>query len=133
MQVLYWYWVHAKNSRHLTGAIGYDSRWQAWWRNLLVLPSCRYDAPGGKVGWRFVRTMAADLDRVRECRWNAKRFVILHTVILQHDCHVLGSQAIWGRLLFCMDAWEDSQHHMMVEDTLHLCENLLLAVRWYEL
>ena len=37
-------WVHANSGTHLDGGIHDDSAWQAWWRDLAVMPSRRYDA-----------------------------------------------------------------------------------------
>ena len=50
-------WVHANPGTHLEGGIGDNVAWQAWWRDLAVMPSRHYDMPSGKVGRRFVRTL----------------------------------------------------------------------------
>ena len=76
---------------------------------------------------RFFHTLAIEMTGVRECRWNAKRFLIFQTVILQRAHYVLGAQEIW-RYLFCrMDTREDGHHCILVKDTLCLCEQLLFA------
>ena len=54
---VYGYWVHADPGTHLDGGVRDDSAGQVWWRDLAVMPSRRYDAPSGKVGRRFVRTL----------------------------------------------------------------------------
>ena len=50
LREIYGDWVHANPSTHLDGGVRDDSVWQAWWRDLAVMPSRRYDAPIGKVG-----------------------------------------------------------------------------------
>ena len=50
LREVYGDWVHGNLVTHLDGAIKDDSAWQAWWRDLMVMPSRRYDAPSGKVG-----------------------------------------------------------------------------------
>ena len=51
-------WVHAKSGNQLHGGIMDYGAWRGWWLDLAVIPSCRYDAPAGKVGRHFV----GDLD-----------------------------------------------------------------------
>ena len=43
-------WVHNNPGTHLDGSVKDESAWQAWWPDLAVIPSRRYDAPSGKVG-----------------------------------------------------------------------------------
>ena len=66
-------WVHTNPGTHLEGGIREDSVWQAWWRELAFMPSRRYAAPSGRVGRRFVRTLGAELKRVRDRLWNSER------------------------------------------------------------
>ena len=61
LREVYGDWVHANTGTHLDGGIGNDEVWQAWWRDLAVMPSRRYDAPSEKVGRRFVRTLGGEL------------------------------------------------------------------------
>ena len=58
----------------------------------------RYDAPSGKVGRRFVGMLGAELQGMRDCRWNLERFIVFQTVILQRACHVTASHAIRRRI-----------------------------------
>ena len=69
-------WVYANPSTHLDGGVRNDSAWQSWWRDLAVMPSRRYDAPSGKVGRRFVRTLGEELKGVQDRRWNSERFIV---------------------------------------------------------
>ena len=50
LREVYGDWVHGNPGTHLDGGVKDDSAWQAWWRELAVMPSRRYDAPSGKVG-----------------------------------------------------------------------------------
>ena len=97
LQEVYGDWVHANPGTHLDGGIRDDSAWQAWWRDLVVMPSRRYDAPSGRVGWRFVGTLGAEIKGVRDRLWNSERFIFFQTVILQQAPHVTESQAIRRR------------------------------------
>ena len=54
LREVYGNWVHGNPGTHLYSGIKDDSAWQAWWRDLAVMPSRRYDAPSGEVGQRFV-------------------------------------------------------------------------------
>ena len=54
-------WFHANLGTHLDGGIRDDSAWKAWWRDLAVMPSRRYDTLSERVGRRFVRTLGEEL------------------------------------------------------------------------
>ena len=61
---------------HLNGGVADDSAWQAWWRDLAVMPSRRYYALSGKVGRRFVRMLGAEMQGVQDRQWNSERFIV---------------------------------------------------------
>ena len=65
-------WVHGNPGTHLNRGVRNESAWQAWWRDLAVMPSRRYDAPSGKVGRRFVGTLGVEIQGVRDRRWNSE-------------------------------------------------------------
>ena len=94
LQEVYGDWVHSNPGTHLDRGTREDSAWQAWWRDLAVMPSRRYDAPSGRVGQRFVGTLGEELKGVQDRLWNSKRFIVFQTVILQRDRHITASQAI---------------------------------------
>ena len=104
LREVYGDWVHANPVTHLDGGARDKSVWQTWWRDLAVMPSRRYDAPSGKVGRRFVRTLREEMKGVRDRRWNSEWFIIFQTVILQRACHVTASQAIRRRIEKRLDA-----------------------------
>ena len=58
-------WVHVNPGTHLYNGISKNATWQAWWRDLAVMTSRRYDAPSGRVGRRFVGTLGDELRGVR--------------------------------------------------------------------
>ena len=68
---------------HLDGGVRDDSAWQAWWHNLAVMPSRRYDTLSGRVGHRFVGTLGVELKGMRDRLWNLERFIVFQTVILK--------------------------------------------------
>ena len=61
-------WVHANPGTHMDGGVRNNSAWQAWWRDLTVMPSRRYDAPRGRFGRRFVGTLGEELKGVQDRR-----------------------------------------------------------------
>ena len=63
LQEVYGDWVHANPGTHLDGGIKDNSAWQAWWRDLAVMPSREYNAMSGKVGRRFVGTLREEMQR----------------------------------------------------------------------
>ena len=111
-------WVHANPGTHLDGGVRDNSAWQAWWRELVVIPLRRYDTPSGRFGRRFVGTLGGLLKGVRD-RWcNSERFILFQKMILQQARHVTASQAIRLRIEKRLDAWGERKHAMLVEDTL---------------
>ena len=114
-------WVHVNPCTDLDRGIRNKSAWQAWWRDLAVMPLRRHDAPSGRVGRKFVGTLGVDLKRVRDRLWNSEQFIVFQTVILQRDRNVTASQAIRRRIRKRLDAWAEGKHSMLVEDTLQAC------------
>ena len=88
MQAVYGNWVHAKNGSHIYGGIMYGLQRKAWWQDLVVLTLQRYDGTVGKVGWRFVQVLSTEITNIWEHRWNAKRFIVFQTVILQRSWNI---------------------------------------------
>ena len=129
LRVVYRDWVHGNPGTHLNGGVANDSAWQAWWRDLAVIPSRRYDAPSGKVGRRFVGMLGAELQGVRDRRWNSERFILFQTVILQRARHVTASHAIRRQIDKRLEAWGAGKHVMLVGDTLRSCEDYLIISR----
>ena len=83
LREVYGDWVHGNLGTHLDVGVADDLAWQAWLRDLAVMPSRRFDAPSGKVGHRFVGMLGAKMQGVRDRRWNSEWFIIFQTVILQ--------------------------------------------------
>ena len=121
LQEVYGDWVHANPGTHMEEGIRNDSGCKAWWHDLAVMPSRRYDALSGRVGRRFVGTLGAELKGVRDRLWNLERFIVFQTVILQQAQHVTASQAIRRRIEKRLDPWAEEKHSMLVEDTLQAC------------
>ena len=91
-------WVHKNPGTHLDGGVADNSAWQAWWRDLAVMPSRCYDMPSGKVGRQFVVTLGVELQGVGDQRWNSERFIVFQTMILKRARHVTASHAIRRRI-----------------------------------
>ena len=120
-------WVHKNPGTHLDGGVADNSAWQAWWRDLAVMPSRKYDALSGKVGRRFAGMLGAKMQGVQDRRWNLERFIVFQTVILQRARHVTASHAIRRRIEKRLDAWGAGKHARLVGDTLRSCEEYLTA------
>ena len=118
LREVYGDWVHEKPGTHLDGGVANDSAWQAWWRDLAVMPSRRYDAPSGKVGRWFAGMLGAELQGVWDRRWKSERFIVFQTVILQQARHVTASHAIRRRIEKRLEAWGSGKHGMLFGDTL---------------
>ena len=97
-------WVHGNLGTHLDGGVADELAWQAWWRDLAVMPLSRYDAPSGKVGRRFVGMLGAEMQGVRDRRWNSEWFIVFQTVIQQRARHVTASHAIRRQIEKRLDA-----------------------------
>ena len=93
------------------------------------MPSRRYGAPSGKVGRRFIGMLGAEMQGVRDRRWNSEGFIVVQTVILQRARHVKTSHTIRRRIAKRLDAWGEVKHAMIVGDTLRSCEDDLTAAR----
>ena len=79
---IYQDWVHQNPGIHLDGEINEDVKWQARWENLFVFPpnATMYHLAG--LGKGFLDSRAY-LYCIQGRKWNAKRVIILQTVILQ--------------------------------------------------
>ena len=131
LREVYGDWVHRNPCTHLDGGVKDDSAWQAWWHDLSVMPSRRYDAPSGKVGRRFIGMLGVEMQGVRDRQWNLEWFFVFQTVILQRARHVTASHAIRRQIAKQLDAWGKGKHAMLVGDTLRSCEEYL-TVAWRE-
>ena len=91
-------WVHQNPGDHLGGGIEEDSKWKAWWKKLVCMPTQRSDAPSGKVGKIFVGILSVEIDRFCYRKCNAERVIIFHSFILQCAQGVNNSAQIQKRV-----------------------------------
>jgi hypothetical protein len=75
--------VHHNDGTHLDGGISDDTTWQDYWKRLIVFPGQTYNLPKGKVGKRFLFTLASILDGVKIRKWNSEVFLVFCMVVLQ--------------------------------------------------
>ena len=111
-------WVNANAGNHLHGGIKDKGGRQGQRRDILVMPSCRYDALSGKVGRRFIRTFNNNMRGVRDIRWKSEWFIVFQIVILKLVRHITVSHAIRRRIEKRFNAWEDGRYGMLVDETL---------------
>lgn len=110
-------YIHQNDGSQLDGGIEDDLVWQARWRQLIALPSQRYDAPSGAVGRRFIRILTEELEGIVRRKWNSERFIVFQMVVLQRSRDVKTSSAIRRRLTKRMDSWEAGKFTMLVQET----------------
>ena len=89
------------------------------------MPARRYDALSGRVRCRFVHALAVELIGFWQHRWNAERFIIFQTVILQRAQNVIKSCEIRRRIDQRLNAWEAGEHEILAEDTARTCTQYL--------
>ena len=82
-----------------------------------MLKGGRYSAPQGRVGRRFVDTLAREFEGVEERRWNSERPLVFAAVILQSTPEVKKSKDIRARLEHRMDLWDKRKFATLVTDT----------------
>ena len=114
LREVYGDWVYENLGTHLDGGIQEDGLWQGWWRDLAVMPPRRYNAPSGKVGRRYVNSLALELQGIRDRRCNSERFIVFQTVTLQRARHVTASRDIRRRIKKRLDAWEAGRYTILV-------------------
>ena len=107
---------HQNSGCHLNGGINDDAVWQRRWKRVAQLPTSLYAAPKGKVGRRFVSTLAAEFRGVRDRQWNSERPLIFAAVILQKTTGVQSASSIRQRLTQRMDLWQQGDFAALIDD-----------------
>jgi hypothetical protein len=54
--------VNHNDGTHLDGGISSDTNWKDYWKRLIVFPGQKYNLLKGKVGKRFIFTLAAKVE-----------------------------------------------------------------------
>ena len=107
---------HANDGSHLHGGVQDDLLSQRLWKRVVQLSPTHYDVPKGKVGRRFVATVACLLRDVRLRKHNAERFIIFVAVVLQTRHGVRASKDIRRLIETRMNLWDEGKEAAMVED-----------------
>ena len=102
---------------HLDGGVTTDALWQRRWRRMVQLPTTRYQAPGGKVGRRFLTILVAKFRGVRELHWNSERPLVFIATVSQTTQGVRRAKDICRRLAQRMDLWDQGHFKAVVDDT----------------
>ena len=68
-------YIRANDGTQLDGGIVDDNLWQVNYRRIIIYPLSQYDLPSGPVGKLFVRLLLAEIDGVRERKWNMEKFL----------------------------------------------------------
>ena len=86
-------------------------------KQLVCMPTQRYDAPSGKVGKRFLVILSVELDDVRSRKWNAERVIVFQSVILQRTQGDKNYEQIRKHIFFRIDLWNRGALDEIVKDT----------------
>ena len=108
--------VHRNCGTHLTGGVADDEEWQFVYRRVVSYDHQKYELPPGKVGKRFVSTLALEFKGVRERRWNSERPLIFPAVILCKSRSVTNAGNIRARIWQRLDLWDAGEHVALIND-----------------
>jgi len=108
---------HQNDGRHLDGGVADDPFWQGHWKRTVQLPLTSYSVPSGKVGRRFVATLAQEFAGVRQRKWNSERPLVFAAVILQTTQGTTRATDIRKRITQRMDLWDGGKYDALVDDT----------------
>ena len=107
---------HANDGCHLHGGVQDDLLSQRLWKRVVQLSPTHYDVPKGKVGRRFVATVACLLRDVRLRKHNSERVIIFVAVVLQTRHGVRAAKDIRRLIETRMNLWDEGKEAAMVED-----------------
>ena len=107
---------HRNAGTHLNGDIAEDTLWQGRWKKLVQIHIPTYVVPSGKVGKRFVRTLAREFKGVRERQWNSERPLCFANAILQRVPTVTKYKDVRRRMIARMDLWDQGHHARLIND-----------------
>ena len=117
LEAVYGDWPHHNDGRHLTGRVEGDAAWQRRWRRIVDLSTTHYSAPKGKVGRRFISTLAKEFRGVQARTWNSERPLVFVAVVLQTTPGVKRARDIRKRLTHRMDLWDEGKFIALIDDT----------------
>ena len=101
---------------HLTGGVEDDALWQRLWMRMSQQSTTTYNVPRGRVGRRFVKTLAKEFRGVRDRKWNSERPLVYAKAILQTTPGVKRAKDIRARLEKRMDLWDEHKFRTLVND-----------------
>ena len=91
----------------------------------MSLPPQRYDVPSGKVGRLFISALTRELNGVIERSWNAEKFIVFSSVILQRSPDAKRARDIRRRIENRLEAWAQNKFDMLVQDTVRTSKSLI--------
>ena len=121
--------VYQNDGSHLDGGIADDAVWQERWKKVVGLPPQRYNVPNGKVGVLFVKEVAVEMQGIVDRRWNAERFIVFQSVILQRSGEVKKAKDIRRRIEMRMKEWKAGKYDILVQDTVRTSISLLSEIK----
>ena len=107
---------HQNDGCHLDGGIVDDATWQKRWKRTAQLTPKHYSVPSGRVGRRFVGSLATEFQGVEDRLWNSEKALVFVSVVLQTTPHVRKAKDIRRRLEQRMDLWDKGHFEALVDD-----------------
>ena len=93
-----------------------DQVWQSRWRRLAALTFPRNMVPQGKQGNAFLLELAAELDGVREGKWNSERPLVFFAVMLQRSPGVTRAKDIRAAIQQRLRMWQEAKYDALVDN-----------------
>jgi len=121
--------VHLNDGTHLHDHIEDDPLWQQHYNRLTSYHCTQYNVPSGSLGERFVETAATLLDGVMKRTHNSEKFLVFLMTTLQRVPHITRSRNVKTHLTQQLDAWDNQQCSMLVNETERHMKSFLTSRR----
>ena len=93
-----------------------DSAWFKRWETATRLSFRRYHLPGGRIGKKFVETLAGEVDLVAEKKTVSERLIVFQVLILQRDALVKKSSDVRRLIERRLHMWEEGLYDALLHD-----------------
>ena len=90
--------VRDKDVIHVDGGIEDDVAWQDRYERIIAYLLNHYDSPGSPVGRSCVKTLAAEINRVLERKWNGDMALCFLAAMLQYSPYVCVASNVRARI-----------------------------------
>ena len=115
-------YIRANDGTQLDGGIVDDNLWQVNYPRIIIYPLSQYDLPSGPVGRLFVHLFSAEIDGVRERKWNMEKVLCYMSMILHTSPDVKRTSNIRKRINNRITDWIDKKFQMLASSTVLYAE-----------